>query len=55
MMYTVTCDSRLQTGFGCVSGFIDHSQIVITNNYNTLKNTVTITHKVFNVWLPVVA
>jgi hypothetical protein len=35
--------------------FIEHSHVVTTNNYNTLKITVTVTHKVFNVCLLVVA
>jgi hypothetical protein len=33
-----------------MNGFIRHSQVVTTNNYNTLKITVTsIQNKVFNV------
>jgi hypothetical protein len=32
-----------------VNRFTGYSQIVTTNNYNTLKITITITHKVFNV------
>jgi hypothetical protein len=35
--------------------FSEHSEVVTTNKYNTLKITVIITHKVFNVCLLVVA
>jgi hypothetical protein len=40
----VTCFSNLKTGFGLVSRFIGYSLIVTTDNYNTLKITVIITH-----------
>jgi hypothetical protein len=38
-----------------VIGFNGYSQVVTISNYNTLKVTVTVTHKVFNVCLLVVA
>jgi (2Fe-2S) ferredoxin len=34
-----------------VIGFIGYSQVVTTINYNTLKTSVTVTHKVFNICL----
>jgi hypothetical protein len=35
----------LKTVFGLVIGFIDHLHVATTMNYNTLRITVTITHK----------
>jgi hypothetical protein len=44
IIHIVTCISDLQTGFGSVSRVTGHSPVVTTNNYNTLKITVIITH-----------
>jgi hypothetical protein len=44
-----TCISDFYMGFGLVNRFHGYSQIVTTINYNTLKITVTIAHKVFSV------
>jgi hypothetical protein len=44
------CISDSWTGYELVTQFIEYSPVVTTNNYNTLKITVTVTHvnNVFN-------
>jgi hypothetical protein len=37
LKYNITCIS-VQTGFGFVNRFIDHLQVVTTNNYNTIAD-----------------
>jgi hypothetical protein len=36
--YIVTCMRASRRGFGLKIGFIDHLQVVTTNNYNTIAN-----------------
>jgi hypothetical protein len=43
---TVTCISDNIRGFGSDIGFIDHSQVVTTNNYNTIADFHTTAHKI---------
>jgi hypothetical protein len=35
---TVTCMRDYRRGFGLVIAFIDHLQVVIANNYNTIAD-----------------
>jgi hypothetical protein len=41
----VMCISNFRCGFELANRFIGHSLVVPTNNYNTFKFTVTVTHK----------
>jgi hypothetical protein len=40
----VTCFSDYRQGFGLVNRFIDHLQVVATNNYNSIANFNTTNH-----------
>jgi hypothetical protein len=44
LYYTATCVSDYRRGFGLVNRFIDHLEVVTTNNYNTIADFHTTNH-----------
>jgi hypothetical protein len=37
-LHCIYCQSDSRRGFGLEIGFIDHLQVITTNNYNTIAN-----------------